>query len=81
MEESNPHALLCGLLRLMCQNTKSDYASIAFNDEDDTSTLRLKAAGSYSEVASYDLSISEDACRSLCPTTYMVQVARTGRVS
>lgn len=74
-------ALLGELLKILCQFTRCDYAAIGLSDDDDRSIIRLKAAGPFNRIVSYDLDISDDAAQSICPTTVMLHVARTGIVS
>ncbi|BEJ17086.1 hypothetical protein CspHIS471_0604870, partial [Cutaneotrichosporon sp. HIS471] len=77
-QEKDSLVLLCTLLRILCQFARCDYAAIALSDEDDKSTLRLKAAGPFQRITSYDLDASDDAAQTVCPTSIMLHVARTG---
>lgn len=77
-QEKDSLVLLCTLLRILCQFTRCDYAAIGLCDEDDKTTLRLKAAGPFQRITSYDLDASDDAAQTVCPTSVMLHVARTG---
>ncbi|KLT44142.1 hypothetical protein CC85DRAFT_32503 [Cutaneotrichosporon oleaginosum] len=77
-QEKDSLVLLCTLLRILCQFARCDYAAIGLSDEDDKSTLRLKAAGPFQRITSYDLDASDDAAQTVCPTSVMLHVARTG---
>lgn len=78
--EKDPLILLSTLLRILCQYARADFAAIALTDERDRSSLRLLAAGPYSRIVPYDLSMNDEACHSVCPAGYMLHVARTGKV-
>lgn len=80
-QEKDGLVLMCTLLRILCQFARCDYAAIGLSDEDDRSTLRLKAAGPFHRIVSYDLDVSDDAAQNVCPTGTMLHVARTGVVS
>lgn len=80
-QEKDSLVLLCTLLRILCQFTRCDYAAIALNDEEDRATFRLKAAGPFQRIVSYDLDIADDAAVGICPATIMMHVARTAIVS
>ncbi|ORY33753.1 hypothetical protein BCR39DRAFT_519071 [Naematelia encephala] len=77
--EQDPPVLLCTLLRILCQFTRSDYAAIGLSDEDDQTTIRLRAAGPYSRIIPYDLSSNDETFHDTCPAVYMLHVARTGK--
>lgn len=77
-QEKDSLVLLCTLLRILCQFARCDYAAIGLSDEDDKTTLRLKAAGPFQRITSYDLDASDDAAQTVCPTSVMLHVARTG---
>ncbi|GMK57153.1 hypothetical protein CspeluHIS016_0309930 [Cutaneotrichosporon spelunceum] len=77
-QEKDSLVLLCTLLRILCQFARCDYAAIALSDEDDKSTLRLKAAGPFQRITSYDLDASDAAAQTVCPTSIMLHVFRTG---
>jgi signal transduction histidine kinase len=77
-QEKDSLVLLCTLLRILCQFSRCDYAAIALSNEDDRSTFRLKAAGPFQRIVSYDVDIADDAAYSICPASIMLHVARTG---
>jgi hypothetical protein len=79
--EQDPSILLCTLLRILCQFLRAEYAAIALCDDTDSENVRLRAAGDFNRILAYDLSITDDVTRDVCPTTLMLHTARTGKVS
>lgn len=77
-QEKDSLVLMCTLLRILCQFGRCDYAAIGLSDEEDKSTFRLKAAGPFQRIVPYDLDISDDTAQTVCPTSIMLHVARTG---
>lgn len=77
--EQDPDLLLCSLLRVLCQYARADYAAIALSDEDDKSMLRLRACGRAGRIIPCDTSMSDQHGIEICPTSYMLHTARTGK--
>lgn len=77
--EQDPQLLLCTLLRILCQFARADYAAIALSDEQDKSMLSLRACGKAGRIIPYDIPMSEDLSTEICPTSYMLHTARTGK--
>ena len=77
--ERDPSVLLCTLLRILCQFLRAEYAAIALCDEGDRTLVKLRAAGPYSRIAPYDLPITDEAAKSVCPTSLLLHTARTGK--
>lgn len=77
-QEKDSLVLLCTLLRILCQFMRCEYAAIGLMDEGDRSVLRLKAAGPFQRILPYDLDVAEASAQTVCPTSIMLHVARTG---
>ena len=77
--ERNPQLLLCQLLRILCQFARADYAAIAMPDDDDKSMLRLRACGRANRIVPCDISMNAQDSIEICPTSYMLHSARTGK--
>lgn len=77
-QEKDSLVLLCTLLKILCQFMRCDYAAIGLTDEGDRSVLRLKAAGPFQRILPYDLDVAEVSAQTVCPTSIMLHVSRTG---
>ena len=77
--EQDPPVLLCTLLRILCQFLRAEYAAIALCDDADNYHVRLRAAGPFSRIVPYDLRITDEAARQVCPTSLILHTARTGK--
>lgn len=77
--EQDPPILLCTLLRILCQFLRAEYAAIALSDDSDNAHVRLRAAGPFSRIVAYDVRITEESARHVCPTSLILHTARTGK--
>ncbi|KAL7420434.1 hypothetical protein Q5752_004384 [Cryptotrichosporon argae] len=77
-QEKEPNTLLCTLLRILCQSVRCDYAAIALCDDDEPTLLRLRAAGPFQRIVAYDLDVTDEIALSVCPSTVMLHVSRSG---
>lgn len=79
--EHDPQVLMATLLRVLCQYIRADYAAIALADSDDAETFRLVASGSYDRITTRDITLSDENAQTVCPSSLMLKVARTNKVS
>ena len=77
--EQDQPALLCTLLRILCQFLRAEFAAIALCDETDNSHVRVRAAGPFSRIVPYDLRVTDEGAKQVCPTSLILHTARTGR--
>ena len=71
---------MTGLLRVLCQYIRADYAAIALADTDNAETFRLAASGSYDDIRTRDIRLSDKDAQTVCPADLMLKVAKTNKV-
>lgn len=77
--EQDPPVLLCTLLRILCQFLRAEYAAIALCEDSDESHVRLRASGAFSRILAYDIRLTEESARHVCPVSVILHTARTGK--
>lgn len=77
--EQDQPVLLCTLLRILCQFLRAEYAAIALCDTLNKDECRIRAAGPFSRIVPYDVRITDESAKYVCPTSLILHTARTGK--